>query len=123
MGLTFCLIMPTPHLPTGVHDSFLTHAGSVDVMSVLLRQTFVELHSRPLLQQLQAQLQQQLDEAWAGAVKKRSYTRKNGVPSISQTGGASAAEVPHGLGPRLPPMPPTGDLNLEEVYRAEYFFS
>jgi DNA-directed RNA polymerase len=39
----------------GVHDSFFTHAGSVDEMSAILRRTFVELHSRPLLQQLEAE--------------------------------------------------------------------
>lgn len=35
-----------------VHDSFWTHAGDVDRMNVLLRESFVALHSEPLLQQL-----------------------------------------------------------------------
>ena len=80
-------------------------------MSVLLRRTFVELHSRPLLQQLQAQLQQQLDEAWAATASERKAKKK--VP----------AGTPVVQDPKLPPMPPTGDLNLKEIYRAEYFFS
>jgi len=41
-GLTFA----------GVHDSFWTHAGTVDEMGSILRGTFIELHSAPLLQQL-----------------------------------------------------------------------
>lgn len=35
-----------------VHDSFWTHPGDVDRMNVLLRESFVALHSEPLLQQL-----------------------------------------------------------------------
>ena len=35
-----------------VHDSYWTHADSVDKMSRLLRQAFIDLHSRPLLQEL-----------------------------------------------------------------------
>ncbi|GIL43740.1 hypothetical protein Vafri_1378 [Volvox africanus] len=35
-----------------VHDSFWTHAADVDDMNRIIRDTFVELHSRPLLQEL-----------------------------------------------------------------------
>ena len=35
-----------------MHDSFWTHAASVDEMNVILRNAFVQLHSRPLLQEL-----------------------------------------------------------------------
>ena len=44
----------------GVHDSFWTHAGTVDDMNRLLREAFVELHSRPLLQELAAEMQARL---------------------------------------------------------------
>lgn len=44
----------------GVHDSFWTHAGSVDDLNRLLREAFVELHSRPLLQELAAEMQARL---------------------------------------------------------------
>ena len=36
----------------GVHDSYWTHAGTVDDMNRILREQFVQLHSRPLLQNL-----------------------------------------------------------------------
>ena len=35
-----------------VHDSFWTHASTVDEMNLHLRNAFVELHSRPLLEEL-----------------------------------------------------------------------
>ena len=40
----------------GVHDSFWTHAGTVPRLNEMLRDAFVELHSRPLLEDLLAQL-------------------------------------------------------------------
>lgn len=48
-GLTFA----------GVHDSYWTHASDVTLMSQLLREQFVKLHSRPLLEELKAELQEQ----------------------------------------------------------------
>jgi DNA-directed RNA polymerase len=41
----------------GVHDSFWTHAGDVDRMNELLRDAFVRLHSRPLLEELKAEFE------------------------------------------------------------------
>ena len=40
----------------GVHDSFWTHAGTVDELGRQLRRTFVELHRQPLLERLVADL-------------------------------------------------------------------
>ena len=42
----------------GVHDSFWTHAGSVETMNHILREKFFELHNQPLLQILRDELQQ-----------------------------------------------------------------
>ncbi|KAG5180911.1 hypothetical protein JKP88DRAFT_263682 [Tribonema minus] len=39
-----------------VHDSYWCHAGHVDVMNAALRDTFVELYSRPILEDLHASL-------------------------------------------------------------------
>ena len=41
----------------GVHDSFWTHAGSVDTLNRILREKFHELHSRPLIQELREQFE------------------------------------------------------------------
>lgn len=39
---------------SAVHDSYWTHAGSVDEMNVILRDQFIKLHSEPLLENLKA---------------------------------------------------------------------
>jgi len=51
-GLTFA----------GVHDSFWTHAGDVPAMSKHIRETFIDLHSEPLLEQLFEELKQKYPE-------------------------------------------------------------
>ncbi len=71
----------------GVHDSFWTHAGTVDQMNEVLRETFVKLHSQPLLENLLIELERE-------------------HPSVV-----------------FPPLPPRGDLNLEDIKAATYFFS
>lgn len=71
----------------GVHDSFWTHAGTIETMNQVLREKFLELHSKPLLQMLLVQLQEQYP-------------------------GVEFDEVPM-----------HGDLKLEEIRRAKYFFS
>ena len=55
-----CLIFHSmiSHLfPPGVHDSFWTHAGSVDEMGKILREAFYNLHSQPLLENVSLTLQ------------------------------------------------------------------
>ena len=71
----------------GVHDSFWTHAGTVDQMNEVLRETFVTLHSQPLLENLLMELE-------------REHV------SI-----------------QFPPLPPRGDLRLDDIKSATYFFS
>ena len=71
----------------GVHDSFWTHAGTVEQMNAMLREKFIELHSQPLLERLLEELQAE-------------------HPDI-----------------HFPPLPPRGDLNLEDIRQAIYFFS
>ena len=44
----------------GVHDSYWTHAASIDVMSRELREAFVDLHSQPILEDLRKSFEIQL---------------------------------------------------------------
>lgn len=37
----------------GVHDSFWTHACDVDVMNRIIREEFVKLHEKPILENVQ----------------------------------------------------------------------
>lgn len=46
------LVLQRDIMFVGVHDSYWTHAGSVEEMNRVLREKFVEMHSRPLLQEL-----------------------------------------------------------------------
>jgi len=46
----------------GVHDSFWTHAGTVDDLNRILRQKFYELHSQPLMEQLLEQFRETYDD-------------------------------------------------------------
>mmetsp|Transcript_38411 Transcript_38411/g.108557 ORF Transcript_38411/g.108557 Transcript_38411/m.108557 type:complete len:1063 (+) Transcript_38411:418-3606(+) len=71
----------------GVHDSFWTHAGTIHVMNEVLREKFLELHSRPLLEELHTQLTERFPDA------------------------------------EIPDVPEQGDLKLEEIHKAKYFFS
>lgn len=75
-GLTF----------SAVHDSFWTHACDVDEMNDVLRESFVDLYSRPLLEELK--------QTW-----ELQY------PSLE-----------------FPELPERGDLDLNEVKEATYFF-
>ncbi|KAF6004355.1 hypothetical protein F1559_000697 [Cyanidiococcus yangmingshanensis] len=70
-----------------VHDSFWTHAANVDQMNCLLRESFVRLHSRDLLQELREQFQLHFPEV------------------------------------ELPPVPPKGTLDLNQVLLSPYFFN
>lgn len=57
-----------------VHDSYWTHACDVDEMSAVLRDCFIRLHSRPLLEELKAGF----EERYAGyVVRKNSFKRQN----------------------------------------------
>ena len=47
----------------GVHDSFWTHARDVDAMNEVIRDTFVELHSEPLMTTLYEELRETYPEA------------------------------------------------------------
>lgn len=69
-----------------VHDSFWTHAATVDEMNRLLRECFVRLHARDLLQELREQFQLRFPDV------------------------------------ELPPVPPKGTLDLNQVLLSPYFF-
>ena len=71
---------------SAVHDSFWTHACDVDEMNEALRDSFVDLYSRPLLSDLK--------ESW-----EMRY------PEVE-----------------FPELPELGDLDLNEVKSATYFF-
>ncbi|KNC74739.1 DNA-dependent RNA polymerase, partial [Sphaeroforma arctica JP610] len=80
-----------------VHDSYWTHAGSVEDMNILIRDAFVELHRQPILDQLL--------QFW-----KAHYGGLNMIQ------GARAKKV------KLLPLPKRGIIDLEKVKNSPYFF-
>jgi DNA-directed RNA polymerase len=56
---------------TSVHDSFWTHACSVDVMNEALRRQFVQLYTSPILENLRDALARRFPEATFPPVPKR----------------------------------------------------
>lgn len=67
------------------HDSDWTHAADKERLDRIIRKTFVELHSEPLLERLHAEFQSQTTT-------------------------------------ELPPPPPRGDFDLNQVMQSPYFF-
>jgi len=71
---------------SAVHDSYWTHACDIEKMNSVLRESFIELYNRPLLEEL----------------KQRWEMRYPSIP--------------------FPDIPDQGDLDLNDVRSAPYFF-
>lgn len=82
-----------------VHDSFWTHASTVDVMNIKLREQFVRLHSQPLLPRLYEHFNLQ----------------HNGQPHLNPKDGISFVDISE--------PPPRGDFDITDVLRSPYFFN
>ena len=103
----------------GVHDSFWTHAADVPILARLLREAFVDLHSQPLLQNLH----DELTARRPGPVGNQArHDDKSGSLHDSEDLQRSrpAKKKP---APQIPDPPALGDLDLNQVQEAEYFFN
>jgi DNA-directed RNA polymerase, mitochondrial len=81
----------------GVHDSYWTHAADVDTCRHLLREQFVDLYSRPLLDNLHADLLTELRRVDAGGCGSTRHC--------------------------IAPPPAQGTLDLRRVLASKYFFN
>lgn len=125
-----------------VHDSYWTHPKDVDVLHQELRAAFVELHSRPLLEELRMELMQRFGSSLIPVQVPKSLVNQTEItttPTIEK-------EIPcvlskkkkssNHLQPRkkekpvlawapvsIPPVPEPGTFQLEDVLRSPYFFS
>lgn len=77
-----------------IHDSYGTHACDMDLMSTLLRESFIEQYTPNLLEKFRTEIVTQL------------------VNSGSQE-----------IADQIPPIPAMGTLNLEDVRNSRYFFA
>ena len=103
----------------GVHDSFWTHAADVPILARLLREAFVDLHSQPLLQNLH-------DELTARQPGSTGTQARHNVGSGSQPNSEDLQKKRLGkkkLDPQIPDPPELGNLDLNQVHEAEYFFN
>lgn len=103
----------------GVHDSFWTHAADVPVLARLLREAFVDLHSQPLLQDLHDELTAHRpgpDGTQAISNNKNSSQHDSKDLQTSRPGREKPA-------PQIPDPPALGDLDLNQVREAQYFFN
>lgn len=82
-----------------VHDSFWSHASTVDDMNVQLREQFVRLHSQPLLPRLYEHFNLQ----------------HNGQPHLSLSRPMVFVEIPE--------PPQRGQFDITDVLRSPYFFN
>ncbi|KAI3642318.1 hypothetical protein MP228_011873 [Amoeboaphelidium protococcarum] len=131
-----------------VHDSYWTHACDVDRLRIILKEQFVKMHSQPIMENLQEELMLRY-----GHRKIRSNEKiepvDDVVASIDSTSGndqlpnssTSGEEVSspqasentsEGVKKRrgyfyknieLPPLPPKGDFDINQVLNSEYFFN
>jgi DNA-directed RNA polymerase len=106
-----------------VHDCFWTHAGRVDDMNALLRQSFVDLHSQSILERLRAEFiaryQNHVVPLWSFDEKQ---LRDDGHHQFHRHRDPSRRRIVGWRPVRIQPLPQVGAFNISEVLRAKYFF-
>lgn len=117
-----------------VHDSYWTHAAHVDQMRDILRDRFVALYSKPILSDLKRSIELRypalhyqrsaIQEATAALLELELILPDAKTPAERRVITKQMSELEKVLvAPVVPELPPTGDLDLEEVRRSTYFFS
>lgn len=100
-----------------VHDCFWSHAGSIDEMNRLLRLAFVDLHRKPILEDLRKELIARYKGYLIPVFDKRGTMYKDFRP-VNGCGRL--------LGWRkciIKDLPPVGLFDVSEVINSDYFFS
>ncbi len=103
----------------GVHDSFWTHAADVPILARLLREAFVDLHSQPLLQNLHDELTAR--QPGSTATQARHNGGSGSQPDVKDLQKKRPGKKK--LDPQIPDPPELGDLDLNQVREAKYFFN
>ncbi|KAJ3063985.1 DNA-directed RNA polymerase [Podochytrium sp. JEL0797] len=115
-----------------VHDSYWTHAGDVDVMSDVLRDTFVKLHSREIMKNLK----QELEERNGGHKFPVSveitdpeqmkvwmeHLKATGRAGSGRSGKFKRRVVRTWVDLEIPELPGKGEFDIENVRKSLYFF-
>jgi DNA-directed RNA polymerase len=117
-----------------VHDSYWTHACDIDTMSSILRDAFVKLHSRDIMNKLREELIDRYKGHKFPLVVEINGEDKlaNWKARLEATGRSDMAKT---IGPKtkkrkvatwvdlaIPPLPPRGDFDIQKVKDSPYFF-
>ncbi|KAI8608616.1 hypothetical protein BC830DRAFT_1071858 [Chytriomyces sp. MP71] len=117
-----------------VHDSYWTHACDVDTMATVLRDTFVTLHGKNLMQNLRGELQERNASNKYPVILEISDPNKLKLwaEHLKATGRVVMGNrILKEMRPRkvqtwvdlaIPPLPARGDFDLELVKKSPYFF-
>ncbi|KAH9461338.1 hypothetical protein Pst134EA_017647 [Puccinia striiformis f. sp. tritici] len=126
-----------------VHDSYWTHASTVDTMNIKLRESFVRLHTTRILENLAQEIQHRyegykvpksaLTSRMINELKSMGITHFNPSPSPSSAEDEDESKNDQNLATDtskfidlnslIPPLPPRGNLNIQDVLNSQYFFA
>lgn len=110
-----------------VHDSYWTHASSINEMNTILREAFVQLHSQDILNRLRKEFYTRYSEMRIPVSVKipkenieqwNAYLESTGSKRINVKSKVIVAFPSFSL----PPLPPRGELNVNVVRDSTYFF-
>ena len=90
---------------TAVHDAYGTHASDMKLLAVHLREAFIELHSGDALKGF------------------RDICINMLADQLELSNGISAEEAEAMAAARMPAVPPKGNLDLNDIRHADYFFA
>ncbi|KAI9614973.1 hypothetical protein KEM48_005886 [Puccinia striiformis f. sp. tritici PST-130] len=119
-----------------VHDSYWTHASTVDTMNIKLRESFVRLHTTRILENLAQEIQHRyegykvpksaLTSRMINELKSMGITHFNPSPSPSSAEDEDESKNDQNLATDtskfidlnslIPPLPPRGNLNIQDVF-------
>jgi DNA-directed RNA polymerase, mitochondrial len=101
----------------GVHDSFWTHAADIPECRDIIREQFVELYSRPILEQLKLDLES----------SARASPAEMGVPDAVADGLLSDDDLDdhadRDVRVNVAAVPTRGKFDIREVLKSTYFFN
>ncbi|OMH82488.1 DNA-directed RNA polymerase, mitochondrial, partial [Zancudomyces culisetae] len=119
---------------SSVHDSYWTHACDIDMMNNILREQFVALHQKNILTELRDEFMLRYKD-YLIPVNTTKVSQNNTSNLTSKSKHDYSLDYDHNADKikltskisyipfDLPPLPPTGTLDINSVLDSKYFFS
>ncbi|KAI8897522.1 hypothetical protein BC833DRAFT_540155 [Globomyces pollinis-pini] len=113
-----------------VHDSFWTHACDVDNMSSILRDSFIRLHSKSIIERLRDEMMTRFGKHRIQVTVELGAADKKRLIQLRQKRLAPGEKATTRISSKLtvwskfalPPIPKKGNLDIETVRDSTYFF-